>query len=73
MLWRPGNASSWNTRDGFIPDTRKAEQGQAAREGVSMRVGEIIHEIEVLPDEEPVVLPEPLPESPAPQQEPEPA
>ena len=38
-----------------------------------MRVGEIIHEIEVLPDEEPVALPEPLPESPAPQQEPEPA
>ncbi len=38
-----------------------------------MRIGEIIHEIEVLPAEEPVLLPEPRPDEPAPNKEPEPA
>lgn len=36
-----------------------------------MRIGEVIHEVEVLPDEEPVLLPEPQPEKPAPEKEPE--
>jgi hypothetical protein len=48
-------------------------QREPEAKGMAMRVGEIIHEIEVLPDEEPVVLPEPQPDTPAPQQEPEPA
>jgi hypothetical protein len=37
-----------------------------------MRIGEIIHEIEVLPEDEPVLLPEPQPET-TPDKEPEPA
>jgi len=42
------------------------------QQGVVMRIGEIIHEIEVLPEEEPVLLPEPQPET-TPDKEPEPA
>ena len=41
--------------------------------GGDMRIGEIIHEIEVLPAEEPILLPEPRPNEPAPPKEPEPA
>jgi hypothetical protein len=38
-----------------------------------MRIGEIIHEIEVLPEEEPVLLPEPQPTEPTRDKEPDPA
>jgi hypothetical protein len=38
-----------------------------------MRIGEIVREIEVLPEEEPVLLPEPQPGQPTPDKEPEPA
>jgi len=40
--------------------------------GGDMRIGEIIHEIEVLPEDEPVLLPEPQPDT-TPDKEPEPA
>ena len=38
---------------------------------MSVRIGEVVHEVEVLPDEEPVLLPEPQPDKPAPEKEPE--